>query len=65
MLMNKTCEDKWTHKGFVCWIEEDKEDDCTKNWHLYIAPGETKVKIMKISPYVREDAMKEWIDNQG
>lgn len=53
----------WTYKGYECWIEEDKEDDVTKKWHMYRKAGTNdKPKWMPLSPYVDSYAMKLWID---
>jgi hypothetical protein len=50
----------WVHGGFECWMEQDVEDDCIKNWHYYRADGVTNT--MPLSPYVGEEAMRAWID---
>ena len=51
----------WVYKGYECWIEQDVEDDCIKNWHHYRgADGVTRT--MPLSPYEHEPAMMAWID---
>lgn len=52
---------KWSYRGYTCWIEVDYEEDNMKNWHYYTEPGSDVVKLMPLSPYVAEDAMRAWI----
>lgn len=51
----------WEYKGLVLWIEQDHEDDCTKNWHFFMEYDGT-VKGMPLSPYAYQREMHLWVD---
>lgn len=47
--------------GCRLWIEEDREDDCIKNWHYVLLPDGHSVVCAPLSPYVGMSALVAWV----